>query len=173
MKPLVNNITLLATLSLLATPTLADQDQIGPAFLGFGQTLDLNFPNQTLPQPSRKVLQFAGMAEASGPPGVAAILGMHFDYIDTNGNQQIIPLPNFYQAAIQTGAGLVPISAGPVQLPYCPDQVSIHFENLTEFTEIEFQGIYDHTCVPVPEPGTAALAMLCGVASLSWRRKMR
>jgi hypothetical protein len=167
MKNLIVASSLLALALLLAPRAAADQDPIGPVSLAFGQTLDQFFPNQVHSFPSVKVLQFTGMAEASGPPGIPAVLGIHFDYIDTNGNTQIVPLPNFYQEAVQPGAGLIPINAGPVVLPYCPPQVSIHFENLTPNTEILFQGIYDHTCVPIPEPTACVLLItgaLCGVA---------
>lgn len=144
----------------------ADQDAIPLTPLGFGETLDLNFPNIVHPVPSRKVLQFTGTAESFGTPGIAAILGIHFDYIDPNsGVSVIVPSVNFYQEAIQPGAGPVPINAGPVILPFCPEEVSIHFENLTEGTEILFSGTYDHTCVPIPEPGTAAL-LLVGMTAM-------
>lgn len=118
-------------------------------------------------------MSFTGMAEAFGPPGIAAILGIHFDYIDPNnptGPPVVVPSPNFYMEAVQTGAGLVPINAGPVVLPFCPEQVSIHFENLTPNTEIDFTGIFDHTCVPIPEPATLALIVMSGLASIGGRR---
>ena len=158
--------------ALWASPhAVADQDAIGPLTAVFGQPIDLFFPNHVHALPSVKVLQFTGMAEAGGAPGTAAILGIHFDYIDTNGNTVIVPLPNFYQEAIQPGAGLVPINAGPVVLPYCPPEVSIHFENLTPNTEIVFQGIFDHTCVIIPEPATWTLLGLAACTMGMWRRR--
>jgi hypothetical protein len=164
-------LALLGAASLLPAPRAwADLDAIPLTTLAFGQKLDLFFPNQVHPVPSRKVLQFTGFAEASGPPGIAALLGIHFDYLDSTGATVIVPLPNFYQEAIQPGAGPVPINAGPVVLPFCPPNVSIHFENLTEGTEISLSGMYDHTCVIIPEPGSAALvAIAC--ALIARRRK--
>ena len=155
-----------------ARPLHADQDPIPPTTLVFGQTLDLWFPNIVHPDPSRKVLQFVGEAQSFGPAGMAAILGIHFDYIDNSGVTQIVPAPNFYQIAIQPGGPPIPINAGPVVLDYCPETVSIHFENLSEGTQIIFHGIYDHTCVIIPEPHAAALAA-AGVALLAAGRRRR
>ena len=160
-----HTIFLLALLLITPSSALADQDTIPVTTLGPGETLDLFFQNTVLPDPSVKVLQFTGMAQAFGTPGTAAILGMHFDYLESDGSTVIVPSPNFYQSAIQPGIGLVPINAGPVTLPFCPEDVSIHFQNLSENVEIELSGIFDHTCVPVPEPSTAILGSL---VTLGW-----
>jgi hypothetical protein len=174
MKRTVLAASLLFVALLLTAQARADQDGIGPITAVFGQPIDLFFPNHVHPFPSVKVLQFTGMAEASGPPGIPAVLGIHFDYIDTSGNTVIVPLPNFYQEAVQPGAGLIPINAGPVVLPYCPPQVSIHFENLTAGTEILFQGIYDHTCIPIPEPSAIVLLIAnAGCSVLLLQRRQR
>ena len=162
---------LFAAVLLIPHHANADQDTISQTSLGFGDTADLFFPNTVLPPPSRKVLQFNGDAQSFGVPGTAAILGIHFDYTDDNGNTVIVPSPNFYQEAIQTETGLVPISAGPVILPFCPEEVSIHFENLTPDTEIVFTGVFDHTCIPIPEPGTAMLLLVVGLAGVSGMRR--
>ena len=168
-----NIFSIVLSIAVLAPAVvLADQDPILTTTLGYGDTLDLMFPNQVHPPPSVKVLQFTGTAESTGPAGIAAILGIHFDYTDATGNQVIVPLPNFYREAIQPNIGPVPIEAGPHTLPFCPEEVSIHFENLTEGTEITLSGIFDHTCVPVPEPSAAALAALglLGIGFSSRRR---
>ncbi len=158
-------------LSLLgvARQATADQDPIGPFSLVFNQPIELNFPNHVLPHPSVKVLQFVGEAlnTGSGP----AELAIHFDYTDTAGNSIIVPLPNFYRNVLPPAPNPQRIEAGPVTLPYCPPQVSIHFELLTP-GEITMQGVFDHTCIPVPEPATsslAACALLAVVGSLRRR----
>ena len=115
----------------------ADQDLIGPIVAVQGQPIDLFFPNRVLPQPSVKVLQFVGEADNQG--STVALLGIHFDYTDAAGNTVIVPLPNFYQRAVPPG--LHPIDAGPTTLPFCPNQVSIHFELLTP-GEVRVSGIF-------------------------------
>ncbi|TWU20080.1 PEP-CTERM sorting domain-containing protein [Bythopirellula polymerisocia] len=180
MRTLVTTSAIISMLAFLSPTVVAEDEQIGdplsPVSAVFGQPIDLNFPNIIHPPPHRKVMSFTGMAQASGQPRTA-ILGIHFDYIDPNnpsGPPVVIPSPNFYMEAIPTGGGFVQINAGPVQLiNFCPDQVSIHFENLTDFIEIEFYGTFNHTCVPIPEPSSMTLLLLCGVASLRWRRRLR
>lgn len=144
----------------VARPAAADQDAIGPIIAVAGQPIDLYFPNHVHPAPSVKVLQFSGDAQNFSP--LDAVLGIHFDYIDQAGATVIVPLPNFYQNVVSGDGLLHHIEAGPVTLPFCPEQVSIHFENLTTGTEVNFQGVFDHTCIPVPEPsGLALLALGC------------
>lgn len=170
MKRVVSASLLLAAMFSHAPQASADQDLIPPTLLVFGQTADLVFPNHILPDPSVKVLQFTGSAtNFSSNPG---LLGIHFDYIDNNGNTVIVPLPNFYLNPVPPGAQPVPINAGPVTLPYCPPVVSIHFENLSLGTEIQFDGIFDHTCIRIPEPSTATL-LVFGCCGLFWRRRRR
>lgn len=170
MRTFVSFFAFLATIVIAAPTAVAEIDPIGPITAVEGQPIDLNFPNITLPPPSRKLMSFTGMAEASGAPRTA-ILGIHFDYVDPiTGVDVIVPLPNFYQEAVSTGAGLVPINAGPVILPFCPELVSIHFENLTPFTEITFSGDFQHVCIPVPEPATLSLVLISGLACIGGRR---
>lgn len=155
---------------LLQAPALAEQELIGTTNIVFGQPLEAHYPNIVHPDPSVKVLQFTGTARNFG--SLLAILGIHFDYIDLQGNQQIVPLPNFYQEAIAPGGIDIPINAGPVVLPYCPAEVSIHFELLTP-GEVEFEGIFDHTCVPIPEPSSLLLSGLGAVGIAGWRLRRR
>ncbi len=172
----MNNFSrvLLSTLilTMTATASLAEDELIGTTSIFFGTPLEANYLNITHPDPSVKVMSFTGTASNFGTTTLH--LGIHFDYIDMNGIHQIIPLPNFYVNALAPGVQDVPINAGPVQLPYCPEEVSIHFE-LLDPGEAEFQGIFNHTCVPVPEPSTLAMAAL-GATALGlagWRRRPR
>lgn len=167
MKRSVSVFVLLALLTAAAPRAAADQDAIGPVTIAFGQPLDLFFPNMVHPLPSVKVLQFTGDAINNGPN--VADLAIHFDYIDPLGNLIVVPLPNFYHNALPPGV-ITTINAGPTTLPYCPPQVSIHFELLTP-GEVQFQGIYDHTCIPIPEPSSLALLGVAVLAAAARRRR--
>jgi hypothetical protein len=167
----MNRLLSLAVLAAAIIPwqsAAADQDPIGPFSLVFNQKIDLNFPNHVLPHPSVKVLQFVGEAINNGPGD--AELAIHFDYTDAAGNSIIVPLPYFYRNVLPPSTALQRIEAGPVTLPYCPPQVSIHFELLTP-GEITMQGVFDHTCIPVPEPATASLAAFACVTALARSRR--
>jgi hypothetical protein len=158
LRPLLCGLSVVA----LGAPALGEDELIGTTLIVFGQPLEAFYPNILHPDPSVKVMSFTGTASNLGSQTVR--LGIHFDYLDMNGIHQIIPLPNFYQNALAPGAIDQVINAGPVQLPYCPPEVSIHFE-LLDPGEVEFMGIFNHTCVPVPEPSTLALAAL-GLAAI-------
>ncbi len=164
----LNAAVFLLSLIGAAPCAIADQDPIGPFSLVFNQPIELIFPNHVLPPPSVKVLQFVGEAINSGSG--AAELAIHFDYIDSAGNSIIVPLPNFYRNLLPPAPTPQRIEAGPVVLPYCPPQVSIHFELLTP-GEITMQGVFDHTCVAIPEPTTASLAIVAALAT--WARRRR
>lgn len=165
MKASVFASVLLVTLAVAAPRAVADQDHIGPLSITFGAPIDLFFPNIVHPFPSVKVLQFTGDATNNGSS--VADLAIHFDYLDPAGNLIVVPLPNFYHNALPPGA-ITTINAGPTTLPYCPPQVSIHFELLTP-GEVVFQGIYDHTCIPIPEPSAAAMLSIAGIAGFAGR----
>lgn len=172
MNVLTRVLSCLLVLVVLSAPAIAEDELIGTTVIAFGQPLEAFYPNILHPDPSVKVMSFTGMATNFGSQTVR--LGIHFDYLDTNGVHQIVPLPNFYQNAIPPGGIDVVINAGPIQLPYCPPEVSIHFE-LLDPGEVEFMGIFNHTCVPIPEPSTWALGLV-GVTTLSlvgWRRRQR
>ena len=104
-------------LLLNSSSAIAEQELIGTTQIVTGQMLDAHYPNLVF-DPGRKVLSFTGEARVvNAPLTQAAILGIHFDYLDQNGIEQIVPLPNFYQEAIPADGTLVTINAGPVILP--------------------------------------------------------
>jgi len=158
----------------IATPqAVADQDQIPlitwtpsdpPIF-------EFYFDNFIPPHPDRKVLQFVGEARSlvNASP---ATFQIYFDYLDASGATVLVPPPPFgYSNVLPADGSIYHIEGGPVILPFCPQRVSIHFEIASE-VPIEFQGLFDHTCIPVPEPSAVVLLAL-GCAALSVRRRQR
>jgi MYXO-CTERM domain-containing protein len=122
--------------------------------------------------PDRKVLQFVGEAKSLIDASPATFdIQIYFDYLASDGSTVLIPPPPFGYSNVLPADGVVRhIEGGPVILPFCPDRVSLHFEIVSE-VPIVFQGLFDHTCIPVPEPGPAML-VLFGVATLlAWRRR--
>jgi MYXO-CTERM domain-containing protein len=130
------------------------------------------YDNDIPSHPDRKVLQFVGEAKSLIDASPATFdIQIYFDYLASDGSTVLIPPPPFGYSNVLPADGVVRhIEGGPVILPFCPDRVSLHFEIVSE-VPIVFQGLFDHTCIPVPEPGPAML-VLFGVATLlAWRRR--
>jgi hypothetical protein len=151
-------IGLAALLSFLASAS-ADQDPIPVVQWTPGDptTVDFFFSNDIHPPPSEKVFQFVGDATSLLVAPTTFDILIYFDYIDGSGATVIIPpVPFGYHNVVPADGMTHHIEAGPYILPFCPEQVSIHFEIISE-VPIQFDGLYDHTCIPVPELNTAAL----------------
>jgi hypothetical protein len=106
------------------------------------------FPNAVLPPPSQKRLEFKGTATNPNP---AQELIIEFEYVDNLGQTQVVK-PNVNN--IPQGAQNFPVSAS-MTLPFCPNQVSIHF-NTSLGSILNIQGIFEHTCSK-PVGGTTEL----------------
>lgn len=155
-------------LMLIVASAAADQDMIplitwdpssSPA------VVELYFQNHVHSQPSRKVFQFVGEARSLTVVPTTFDIQVYFDYIDATGATVLIPPPPFgYHNVLPTDGLTHHIEGGPYVLDFCPEQVSIHFEIMSE-VPIQFQGLYDHTCVIIPEPSAVALCVL-GVVGL-------
>jgi hypothetical protein len=165
---------LAAILSLMMTARAhADQDSIPliqwtpndpPVF-------DFYFPNDIHLPPAVKVFQFVGTARSTVPAPTIFDILIYFDYVDATGATVLIPPPPFGYHNVRPADGLpYPIEAGPYTLPFCPQQVSIHFE-ITSEVPIVFDGLYDHTCIPIPEPTSAMLFGLAGLGYVLVRRR--
>ncbi|MEX2091593.1 MAG: PEP-CTERM sorting domain-containing protein [Pirellulales bacterium] len=158
----------------LATPqAVADQDLLPlitwtpsdpPSFEFF-------FDNDIPPHPDQKVLQFVGEARSLVNAFPATFdIQIYFDYVAADGTTVLVPPPPFgYSNVLPADTNIYHIEGGPVILPFCPPRVSIHFEIVSE-VPIEFQGLFDHTCIPVPEPSAAALLLLGCVPFVTRRR---
>jgi hypothetical protein len=119
------------------------------------------------------VFQFVGEAKSVLDASPATFnIEIYFDYTDSSGQTVLIPIPPFgYDNVVPADGQIYHIEGGPYILPFCPEQVSIHFEIASD-VEIVFQGLYDHTCVP--EPNAVALFGLGGIAlCYVWRRRRK
>jgi hypothetical protein len=132
---------------------------------------DFYFNNIIPPHPDRKVLQFVGEAKSLVDASPATFdIQIYFDYVAADGTTVLVPPPPFgYSNVRPADTNIYHIEGGPVILPYCPQQVSLHFEIASE-VPIVFQGLFDHTCIPVPEP-SAALLLLLGCVPFVARRQ--
>lgn len=168
-------ILLCAFAALVTSQASADQDQI-PLITwtpGDPPSFEFFFDNHTHPDPSRKVLQFVGEARSLVNAFPATFdIQVYFDYLAADGTTVLVPPPPFgYSNVLPADTNIYHIEGGPVILPFCPERVSIHFEIASE-VPIEFQGLYDHTCIPYPEPSTAVLLLL-GLVPFVARRRQR
>ena len=168
-------LVLFTVVALAAPQAVADQDLLPlitwtpsdpPIF-------DFFFDNDIPPHPDRKVLQFVGEARSLVDASPATFdIQIYFDYVAADGSTVLVPPPPFgYSNVLPADTNIYHIEGGPVILPYCPPRVSIHFEIASE-VPIEFQGLFDHTCIPVPEP-SAAVLLLLGCVTFVARRRQR
>jgi hypothetical protein len=134
---------------------------------------EFSFPNHVHPDPSQKVFQFVGEAKSLVVAPTTFDIQIYFDYTDASGGSVLIPPPPFgYHNVLPADGVLHHIEGGPYVLGFCPTQVSIHFEIASE-VPIQFQGLFDHTCIMVPEPSGIALAALAGSGILLALRRRR
>ena len=131
------------------------------------------FDNDIPAHPDRKVLQFVGEARSLVVASPATFdIQVYFDYVASDGTTVLVPPPPFGYSNVLPADGIIRhIEGGPVILPFCPDRVSIHFDIVSE-VPIEFQGLFDHTCIPIPEPCTIGLVFI-GCAFCVVRRRTR
>jgi hypothetical protein len=144
-------------------PPRAITETIGPVFVPPGQVVDLIFPNEfDLTHPKR--LLWEGFTTTTGDPAQGGIT-MYFDWLNPfTGGFDVspgIPLPpGVFSTAIFI-------------IPFCPQQVSIHFETDNPAGYM-VEGKFTHECL-VPEPRDYALLAGTGLVAFGlirrrWRR---
>lgn len=111
-----------------------------------------------------KKLKFEGFA-ALTQPGVTGELMVVFDWLGTAGPEfsppiliPVIPSP--------TG-GPTPVMAM-FEIPFCPQQVSLHIDG--QPVPMEIHGTFTHECL-IPEPSSMALLTVGGLACAAFRRR--
>jgi len=134
--------------------------------INLGVPIDLYYPNHVEQKPHVKVIQFQGDAIVLPglPPG---LLEIFFDYIDENGTE-VFPALGQTKFPIPATGQPISVSVGPLTLPFCPTEVSIHIRSLEEQgfgAPIEINGIFAHDCITVPEPSSLVLAA-CGAIGI-------
>ncbi len=151
---------------LLVAPAAAENEWFyNVSLTAANPTLDYFFPNMMPPHPDHKVLD---AYFAIFNPGDTAVLEVDFDYTDANGSKVLVPVPQSPITILPRGT--FPYLAGPVTLPFCPSEVSLHLKLVQgDFIEIQ-EGRFTHTCVPVPEPAATTLAVLGGLALVAAKR---
>ena len=173
MKSTWYGVFVLVAVALATAEAFADQDQI-PLITwmpGDPPIFEQYFDNHIHDAPSVKVLQFVGEARSLVNVPTTFNIQIYFDYLDTNGATVVFPPPGFGYDNVLPADGIIRhIEGGPVTLPFCPERVSIHFEIASE-VPIEFQGLFDHTCIAIPEPSAAVILMLGCVPFVTRRRR--
>ena len=161
-------IGLVASFSFVAG-AWADQDPI-PLITwmpGDPPIFELFFNNHIHDEPSNKVFQFVGDAQSLFAVPTTFDILIYFDYTDASGGTVIIPPAPFgYHNVLPADGLLHHIEGGPYTLDFCPQHVSIHFEIASE-VPIQLQGLFDHTCVIIPEASAVALCAFGGVGLLA------
>jgi hypothetical protein len=158
---------------LMAATARADQDQL-PLIQwtpGDPPVFDFYFPNHVHLPPAVKVFQFVGEARSLVTAPTTFDILVYFDYVDATGATILIPPPPFGYHNVRPADGLPHhIEGGPYILDFCPQQVSIHFE-ITSEVPIVFDGLYDHTCIHIPEPTSLVLfGLACAGVGFARRR---
>lgn len=174
MKILPNLLVLLAALfASTAVPAMAQT--IGVELLGSptapiivvpGQPIDRFYPNVFDPTHPKK-LTFEGKFVNDDPANRPGDVVMWFDWFDLTGAPMTSP-PMTYAVIPGTPTVLGGATAPMWTIPFCPQQVSIHFEALGPGAPIAIDGIFTHECL-IPEPGGLALAA-CGLVLAARRR---
>ena len=159
----------------LGTPAGArDEREPIVGTVNLGVPIDLYFPNHVEEKPHKKVIQF--QADAVVLPGLPpGLLEIFFDYIDENGNE-VFPALGQTKFPIPATGQPISVSVGPLILPFCPTEVSLHIRSLEEQgfgAPVELNGIFAHDCITVPEPSSLVLAGLAvaGAAVVGVRRR--
>lgn len=160
---------------LIVAGSRADQDAISLIQWTPGDppVFDFYFPNHVHLPPAVKVFQFIGTARSLVTAPTTFDILVYFDYVDATGATILIPPPPFGYHNVRPADGLPHhIEGGPYTLDFCPQQVSIHFE-ITSEVPIVFDGLYDHTCIHIPEPTSAVLFGLAGLGCVVVRRQAK
>lgn len=115
-----------------------------------GVTFD--YMNVLVPPPHEKVFSFMGGAESLGFP-MPTPLVVFFDWTEPGGTFTSPPI-TFTITPFTT----TPIDTGPFILPFCPRDVSIHFESPGP-TPVIVTGAFSHICRQIPEPSGMLLVL--------------
>ena len=126
------------------------------------------FPNVVFPPPNQKVFRFVGAADNTGAR-VPTPFTIFFDWVEPGGT--------FFSPPVTFT--LLPFMTNPIDtmdfiLPFCPQQVSIHFVNGGP-TPAVVTGDFIHECRPVPEPFGLS-SMMGALFFAAWggiRRRLR
>jgi hypothetical protein len=146
--------------------SFAQVEPIGPIVVVPNQTIDLFYPN-VFDLEHHKIVRFVGRVEGliDSPTGVG-LLDIGFDYIDPAGGLVLVSPP---VSSFDFSPGAVtPIDTGELILPFCPQQVSIHFG--TRVGHGQVTGDFSHICI-VPDPASAGVLGLAAFGLLG--RRMR
>jgi hypothetical protein len=156
-----------ATLTLRAQP-IANTEPIN-GFAGPNGPLELWFPNVFDPA-HPKLLTFQGQAWWTGPLTASPeSLKLTFDYTDLAGQNVYLPGWDF----LPPGPGSPIVIDVSALLPFCPPQVSIHFETRDGFG-YEISGTFTHECIPEPvHYGLMAGLGLLGLVGYRRSRRLR
>lgn len=162
---LIYVITLLITsVSQAQTPPASGSEQISATIFA-GQPFEEFYPNLFDLQ-HEKLLRFEGAIFNESPENQQ--VDFWFDWLDPNNGPQtgpviMIPLGPGEGAFFGDGAPTTnPDPPLELVLPFCPEQVSVHFSvagGSTSGGPIVVNGVFTHICL-IPEPGTFALATM-------------
>ncbi len=158
-------IVVIATFGFV-TAAQAEVDPIPPTTVPPGPDgVTLLFPNALVPPPHYKVFRFTGEADA-GSATVPTPFTVLFDWLDPTGGPAFSPPFEFVLEPLVTTL----LDTGEFTLPFCPQQVSLHFLN-GGTTPAVVKGMFLHECRPIPEPaGLTTLAGICLFFAWSARR---
>jgi hypothetical protein len=163
------------TPALAQSPPDRGEELIDNIFLHPWAPYDAWFPN-VFDLTHHKLLTLDVYASSLSPfpglPGAPAPVRFKFDWIDPTGGPQFSDTWEFI-------VGDVTHLSATWEIPYCPQQVSIHFEMPTTAsggtTVVLYDGLFVHECM-VPEASETAMLMgmgALGFGVIRWYRKPR
>lgn len=127
-----------------------------------GQPIDMFFPNEFDPlHPKDLILNVT--VTSLDPPGTGGTLFWAYDWIDLTGMPVMTP-PGRIDLP---GGASVPL-VDTFRIPFCPQQVSLHFNSDGTFN---VAGTFTHICIP--EPSSCVLGALGLVGLVGWQVRRR